>query len=187
MQDLSLYLLDLVQNSLRAGCTKVHISLNFGSNCLTLTVQDNGCGMNEEQSRQALSPFYTTRMERTVGLGLPLFRMACEQTGGSFSLFSQEGKGTTVVGKFCTNQIDCPPLGKIGDTMAVLISGNEAVQFYLEASRGTNRFQFDTQQVKEILHDVPIRTSEVVIFLSQYIEEQTQIIRGGVMENEKSC
>ncbi len=186
MQDLSLYLLDLVQNSLRAGCTQVTVSLAWKGDLLTLAIRDDGCGMDREQCEKAFSPFYTTRAGQG-GFGLPLFRMACEQTGGTASLISCVGEGTTVIGMFCINHVDCPPLGNLGDTMAALIAGNENVRFCLTASRESRRFSMDTAQILESLQGVPLSTPEVVIFLAKYIEEQTQIIRGGVEENEKSC
>ena len=186
MQDLSLFLLDLVQNSLRAGCTWVKISLAFCGETLTLSVQDNGCGMEKAQCEKAFSPFYTTKTKRG-GFGLPLFRMACEQTGGTASLSSCAGEGTTVAGVLCINHIDCPPLGKLGDTMAALIAGNESIRFCLTASGKDRRFSLDTDQIVKSLQGVPLSTPEIVIFLAKYIEEQTQIIRGGVEENEKSC
>ena len=166
MQDLSLYLLDLVQNSLRAGSTWVSVSFILDGDRLTLSVQDIGCGMGKDQCEKAFSPFYTTKKERG-GFGLPLFRMACEQTGGTASLISCVGKGTTVTGLFCTNHIDCPPLGKLGDTMTALIAGNENVRFCLTASREGRRFSLDTAQILKSLRGMPLGTPEVVIFLKQ--------------------
>lgn len=137
-------------------------------------------------AKRRFPPFYTTKTKRG-GFGLPLFRMACEQTGGTASLSSCAGEGTTVAGVLCINHIDCPPLGKLGDTMAALIAGNESIRFCLTASRKDRRFSLDTDQIVKSLQGVPLSTPEIVIFLAKYIEEQTQIIRGGVEENEKSC
>ena len=187
MQDLSLSVLDLAQNSIRAQSTWVRIELGFAEDWLTVRISDDGCGMDEIQRAKALSPFYTTKRRGRGGMGLPLFRRACERTGGGVSLKSTPGKGTAVEGVLCTGHSGCPAFGNMGETMAALIALNSEIRFSLTMSREGRAFQFDTQQIKEELQGVPLSTPEIVIFLTQYIEEQIQIIRGGAIQNEKSC
>ncbi|HBT64126.1 MAG TPA: ATP-binding protein, partial [Ruminococcaceae bacterium] len=96
MRELSLYILDIAQNSISAGASLIEISVeeNTQSDFLTITITDNGCGMSSEQISLVTDPFYTTRTTRRVGLGLPLFRMAAEQAGGNLGIESVLGKGT---------------------------------------------------------------------------------------------
>ena len=124
-------IMELIKNAYDADATKCWLYYEASSKSLILA--DNGCGMEKAQCEKAFSPFYTTKTKRG-GFGLPLFRMACEQTGGTASLSSCAGEGTTVAGVLCINHIDCPPLGKLGDTMAALIAGNESIRFCLTAS-----------------------------------------------------
>ena len=90
MQELSLNVLDVAQNSISAGASLIEISVteSTAEHSLTVMIKDNGCGMTPEQVRNVTDPFYTTRTTRKVGLGVPLFKMACEMTGGSFTIDS---------------------------------------------------------------------------------------------------
>ena len=88
--------MDITQNSISAGATEIGISVyeNEAVNELTITITDNGKGMTEEQVRSVTDPFYTTRTTRPVGLGVPLFKMEAEMTGGDFEIKSTLGVGT---------------------------------------------------------------------------------------------
>ena len=125
MKELSLHILDIAQNSISAGCTELELSLTEGDGQLTLIIRDNGRGMAPEFLASVTDPFTTTRTTRKVGLGLPLLRMAAEQTGGSLAIESTVGVGTTVTARFCTGHIDCPPLGDMAGTVALLVQGVE--------------------------------------------------------------
>ena len=99
MKELSLNILDVAKNSVRAGASLIEIKLSLDSDAwLTVTITDNGCGMEADFLQHVTDPFYTTRTTRKVGLGLPFFKMGAEQTGGSFEIKSTLGKGTSVTG-----------------------------------------------------------------------------------------
>ena len=123
MKELSLHILDIAQNSISAGCTRLELSLTEQDGQLTLVIGDNGRGMTPEFLSSVTDPFTTTRTTRKVGLGLPLLRMAAEQTGGSLAIESTVGVGTTVTVRFCSGHIDCPPLGDMAGTVALLVQG----------------------------------------------------------------
>jgi signal transduction histidine kinase len=131
VEDLSLHLLDIAENSLKAGARRISISVeeNKTSNTLKLTIEDNGRGMDEETCRKALSPFYSTKKTTPYGLGLPLLAQAAEETGGALSLESEKGRGTKVVVVFNTAHIDMKPLGDIERTVITLQLSHPEVEF----------------------------------------------------------
>ena len=125
MKELSLHVLDVAQNSISAGATRLELTLTEDAGgWLTVVIADNGRGMTPEFLSRATDPFTTTRTTRKVGLGLPLYRMAAEQTGGTLDIQSAEGVGTTVTARFDRKHLDCPPLGDLAGTVALLIQGS---------------------------------------------------------------
>ena len=131
MEELSLNILDIAQNSVRANATRVDITVAElpAEDRLVITITDNGCGMTPEQVAHVEDPFYTTRTTRKVGLGVPFFKMAALMTGGDFSICSQPGEGTEVRAVFGLTHIDRMPLGNMADTMCILMGCNEQINF----------------------------------------------------------
>lgn len=172
MKELSLHILDIAQNSISAGCTTLNLSLVETNHVLTLTIADNGRGMSPEFLAAVTDPFTTTRTTRKVGLGLPLLRLAAEQTGGSLHLESAVGVGTTVRAIFHTDNIDCPPLGDMASTVAMLIQGAPEVHFIYERAAGGGSFRLDTGEVREILGpDISLADVEIFLWIQEYIGE----------------
>ena len=182
MRELSLNILDIAQNSIAAGAslTTITVAENTVKHELTITVSDNGCGMTAEQVANVLDPFFTTRTTRKVGMGIPLFKMAAEQTGGSFTITSQVGVGTKVEALFKTDSIDFTPLGDVTSTVVILISMNTDRDFIYTRSRDSESFTLNTAEMREILGGVPLDEPEVVQWMKDYINEQTNILLGGV-------
>ncbi len=176
MQELSLNILDIAQNSVKAGATEIRISLEQTGSQLCIIVADNGCGMTPEQLENVTDPFFTSRTTRAVGLGVPFFKMAAEQTGGEFSIESQVSIGTTVKAVFCTDHIDCLPIGNMADTIFVFISCNEHIDFYYSHKTQKGHFESDTVQLREILDGVPFSQPEVAAFLREYFKENIEEI-----------
>ena len=112
MKELSLNILDISENSVKAKASLIEITLSETEDILTISITDNGVGMTEETRRSVIDPFYTTRTTRKVGLGIPLFKFAAEQTGGGIEISSKhkdefpEDHGTTVKATFFKNHID---------------------------------------------------------------------------------
>ncbi len=96
MRELSLNVMDVAQNSVSAGAKLIGIDVLENTDSLVINIRDDGKGMTPEQVKSVTDPFYTTRTTRDVGLGVPLFKLAAEQTGGSFAISSEPGKGTLV-------------------------------------------------------------------------------------------
>lgn len=181
MRELSLNVLDIVQNSISAGAPLIEteISENRQEHTTTIRITDNGKGMSEEQVKSVIDPFFTTRTTRKVGMGIPLFKMAAEQTGGSFSIDSVLGEGTVVTANFRTDSVDFTPLGDIASTVIVLITMNTDRDFVYKHAVDAREFVLDTRSVKEILGDVPLDTPEVSAWLRDYMNENMQNLYGG--------
>ena len=179
MREISLNILDIAQNSISAQAALIEIELSQQNNILTVTITDNGKGMTPEQLRKVRDPFFTTRTTRKVGMGIPLFKMAAEMTGGSFDIKSALGKGTTVTAVFRTDNIDFTPVGDMAATMCSLISMNTDIDFVYRRINGDKEFTLDTRQMREILGDVPLSSPEVTQFISDFICENTTEITGG--------
>ena len=177
MKELSLHILDIAQNSISAGCTELELSLTEGDGQLTLVIGDNGRGMTPEFLSSVTDPFTTTRTTRKVGLGLPLLRMAAEQTGGSLAIESKVGVGTTVTARFCSRHIDCPPLGDMAGTVALLIQGAPEVNtVYTHATR-RGSFTFDTREIRAVVgEDISLAEPEVAMWMRSYLEELEQSV-----------
>ena len=172
MQELSLNILDIAQNSVRAKASLVTITMEEDTveKTLRLSVADNGCGMTEEQVAHAMDPFFTTRTTRKVGLGISFFKLTAEATGGSFSIDSTLGAGTTTA-FYHTGHIDMMPVGDMVSTMVTLISMNPEMDFVYRHTLDGRQFVLDTREIKEVLEDVPIDAPEVVQFIRETLLE----------------
>ena len=175
MQELSLNVLDVAQNSVRAGASLITILVTEepDKDLLTIVIGDDGCGMSPSQVRQVQDPFFTTRTTRRVGLGVPLFKMAVEMSGGGLSIQSREGEGTVVTATFGLSHIDRMPLGDINGTVAALIQCNPAIDFVYTRAVGSRAMTLDTREFRQILGDVPLDAPEVSAFIREYLEENT--------------
>lgn len=173
MRELSLNILDIVQNSITAGATliTVRVEETSAADRLTIAVADNGKGMTTEQVARVMDPFYTTRTTRKVGMGIPLFRMAAEMTGGSLSVESAPGVGTTTAATFCLSHIDRMPLGDIADTMVTLIRLNPQLDFVYRHTVDDKVFELDTRALRDILGYVPLNEPEVIGWISDYFTQ----------------
>ncbi|MBN1756156.1 ATP-binding protein [bacterium] len=151
MEDLSLHILDLVENSIQAGATRVEILVaeEPGKDQLTIKIKDNGKGMDAETQSKVLDPFFTTRTTRRVGLGLSLFRQAARETGGDMTIVSEPGKGTLLEAVFQFSHIDRKPLGNLAETLMTLVTGNPDITFVFEYRGPEGDFRLDTSEIKE--------------------------------------
>ena len=179
MKELSLNILDIAENSVKAGATLTEITLSETDDTLTITIKDDGCGMSKEVLESVTNPFYTTRTTRPVGLGIPLFKLAAEQTGGNIEIHSKvksescDLHGTSVKALFYKNHIDFTPLGDIVSTMTTLIQGSPQIDFEFLHVSDRFRVSLDTRQLREILgEEIPLSSPEILLWISQYLGEQ---------------
>jgi hypothetical protein len=178
MTDLSLHILDIVQNSISAQANNIEININENvpENKYTIEIRDDGVGMDEEMLKNVTDPFFTTRTTRKVGVGLSLFQQNAEQTGGNMTLESKPGEGTTVKAIFGYNHIDRLPLGDMAGTMTLLIGANPKIRFVYNHITPLSEFEFDTNEVKEELGKVPINHPDILKALKELIEENLEMI-----------
>ncbi len=174
MKELSLHLLDVAKNSVTAGAGHISLALEEDEKGrLTVAIADDGCGMSPEFLAQATDPFTTTRTTRKVGLGLPLYRLAAEQTGGGLRVESAEGRGTTVTAVFDRNHLDCPPLGDVAGTVAMLIQGSPNLCWSYRHTTPKGTAELSTDALREVLgEDVPLDAPEVFSWICEYLAEQ---------------
>ena len=131
MEDLSLHILDIVENSLRANARNIEIQIieNRTEDTLTLEVKDDGEGMSEETRAHAADPFFTTKNGKKTGLGLPFLAQSAREAGGKLEIESAEGKGTTVRAVFQRSHIDRKPIGSLEETLRCLTATHPGVNF----------------------------------------------------------
>ena len=178
MKDLSLNLLDIAENSVKAEATLTQLLLTQEGDILTFQVVDNGRGMTEEILKGVVDPFYTTRTTRKVGMGLPLLRMAAEMTGGTMEVESRhrdaypDNHGTVVTAVFHTDHIDCPPVGDMVATVTTLIQGHPDTDFLFRHTFGDTVVELDTRQLREVLGDVSLAEYEVLQWITGYLTDQ---------------
>lgn len=178
MKELSLNILDIAQNSIKANAAHVEIRLTQQGKWLTIQITDDGKGMSPEFAANAANPFTTTRTTRKVGMGLPLFKLAAEQTGGTFSLTSRqalregEDHGTTVTATFDTSHVDCEPLGNVTETILTLIQGNPelSLNYIYKTEAGERRLS--TDEMRQMLgDDVPLNDPEVLAWVRDFLQQ----------------
>ncbi len=178
MKELSLNILDIVENSTKAKAEIVEITIIDKNKDFSITIKDDGCGMNEATLLSVSDPFYTTRTTRKVGMGIPLFRFAAEQTGGTLTITSKHidefpaDHGTTLTATFDKSHIDFTPLGDIISTMVTLIQGHPNVDFVLRHQLEDKIIMLDTRELRAVLEDVPLDTFEVLLWIKENLEEQ---------------
>ena len=176
MKELSLNILDVTKNSVTAGADTITIALDLATDgWLEFKLTDNGCGMSEEVCRRVTDPFYTTRTTRKVGMGLPLLKLASEQTGGEMKIESstEVGKsGTLLTATFNTNSIDFMPVGDIVSTVCILISGSPDIHFIFRDISPDGIVMIDTSELKAVLGDeISLAEPEIVAWIGDYLKE----------------
>lgn len=173
MQELSLNVLDIAQNSIKAKSTLTIISIfkSIDEKTLIIKIEDNGCGMTEEQVQHVIDPFYTTRTTRKVGLGVPFFKMSAEMTGGGFEIKSTPNIGTVVTAKYNYEHIDMMPIGDMASTIVSLVSVNPDIDFVYHSKINDKEFTLDTREVRIILEGIPLNSNEVLTFIRDFINE----------------
>jgi signal transduction histidine kinase len=184
MRDLSLHLMDIMQNSITAEAKKIFVGIKAckDKDRLEIEITDDGMGMDENLMKHVTDPFVTTRTTRKIGLGIPLLKASSERAGGVLAIKSVFGRGTTLEASFQIGNIDRIPLGSIEETFTSVITANLDTEFELFLSNGKEEFRFNSFEVKERLGDLSITNYEVIVWIKEYIQEGIKIIFGGVLD-----
>jgi len=179
MKEIALHIMDIAQNSVRAGAKEISVSLSesLSTDTLTLTIADDGKGMDEETRRRAADPYFTSRTTRKVGLGLPLLQMNASLAGGRMTIDSAPGRGTTVVATFGYRHVDRPPLGDVSGTIALLILSNPGINIiYSHICKGAG-WSISTREIREELGEDAVTDLTIVRALREIIGENVREVR----------
>jgi len=182
MDELSLNILDIAQNSISAEASLVEIDIeeNDSSDRIIIRVKDNGKGMSDDFLKTVEDPFITTRTTRKIGLGISFLKEAAEMTGGRIELKSELGVGTTISAFFVKSHIDRQPIGNLTETIITLVTLNPDIDFYIKYIVNENEFVFSTQEVKVLLgDDTPLNSPAIASFLTEYVSEHIENLSGG--------
>ncbi len=181
MRELSLHILDIIQNSISAQATEIKLSIkeDLSNDLLTIVIEDDGVGMDEKLQEKVLDPFVTSRTTRKVGLGLSLFKAAAKQCDGDLEIESELGVGTKVKVEFKYSHIDRAPLGDIVGTLITILSAEPDFEFIYSHQVNQREFILTTGEIKEQLGDVKLSNSQVINWLRDYLKEQINNLYGG--------
>ena len=172
MKDLSMQILDIVRNSVEANAKDIFVSMKIEpNNVLTIRFEDNGRGMSPEMVKNVTDPFVTTRTTRKVGMGLSLIKMNAELTGGTLSIESEQGKGTTVSISFNLSHIDCLPFGDLGSVFSMLLGGNPGHNFVFDFSAKDDEFSINSDEIWVMIQETGISQLKMMIFLKEMINK----------------
>lgn len=181
MHEISLHILDLVENSTGAGASKVMVTLEEDSHRdeLRLCIVDNGRGMDAGLVAKVTDPFVTSRTTRKVGLGLPLMDMTTRLCGGTLRIESTPGSGTTVESSWQLSHLDRPPLGNIAATVKAILVMNPDILFQYTHRVDDRSFSLDSGEIRAALGDLPLTQPDVLDWIDQYLKENLSILYGG--------
>ena len=183
MKELSMHILDLVQNSISAGADLIKVTIQEDTikNLMIISVSDNGKGMDKDTADRAKDPFFTSRTTRKIGLGIPLLLAAAKRCEGDLTIDSRLGEGTKVTAYFRYDHIDRAPLGNIWSMMSGVIACNGEIDFEYTHIYNDHRFQMKTSDIRGVLKDVPITSPEVIGWIEEYLKENINSLYGGVI------
>ena len=174
MEDLSLHILDIAENSVNAGARNISIVVDedLQRDCLTVEIADDGKGMSAEVAERAADPFYTTRKTRRIGMGLALLKEAAEMASGRLEIRSVPNSGTTIRATFQLNNIDRKPLGNMAETITALVATENQVNILYRHSRGGKIVEFDSKHVENQLGDILLNSIEALSLVRTYLEQE---------------
>lgn len=171
MLELALHILDIAENSIRAGATHlwIRINENDADDVLSIEITDDGVGMDERERTMALDPFYTTKKVRRVGLGLPMLCQAAERAGGSLELISERGQGTTVRVHFQKSHWDRQPLGDVPGVLMTIVASSPELDIQYEHKCNGRMFLFRTEELRAMLEGIPLNRVEVLTYIKEHV------------------
>ncbi len=179
MRDVSLHILDIAENSIRAKAKLVRINIYEDKDEMRFEIIDDGIGMDEELLKMVLDPFFTTKDERKkkFGLGLPLLKQNVEQSDGKFRIESKKGEGTKVFFSINKNHIDALPLGNLEETLWILMTVYEGVDILFTYKKNGQIVKIDSRELKEVFEGVSLSDPQVTGYVKQFINENLNSIK----------
>lgn len=178
MKDIAFHLTDIVENGIRAGADRIAVRLLLEGDDFTVSIADNGRGMEAATLRQVTNPFYTTRNTRRVGLGLPFLFQNAEQCGGRAEIHSRPGQGTEVEAHFPLRNIDCPPTGDLAGTLMQIIVGNPGIELSVDMRCEGRTEGITRRELIEVLDGVPLGHPKVAILIREMLASLMNAVFG---------
>jgi len=179
MEDLSLHILDIAENSVAADADRIEIIIieDKKKGLLTLEINDNGKGMDEETRKKAMDPFFTSKTTRRFGLGLPLLAAATRAADGDISILSNPKEGTRIKARFSYSHIDRKPLGNINQTILILAMGNPDLNFIYKHIINGRAYCLNTKKIKATFKDKSMNSLEGIKLLKEKLEEMQKKLK----------
>lgn len=186
MKEISLHILDIVENSLRAKAKKVRISIleDTRENNLELIIEDDGEGMDEETLKRVRDPFFSGQSKK-VGMGIPLLDQLAKQCQGNLEILSEKGKGTTLRATFQRDNLDLPPLGKLADTLCVIMASHPEVELEFVHRIDDCEWLFNSKKMEKELELTGESQGMILPAIREWIEYQEEILKGGIEDENK--
>ena len=171
MRELALHILDIAENSAAAGAGSVLIEVreSLEHDRLLIRVSDDGRGI--DASLKEANAFYTSKCDKSYGLGIPLLKQAAEQCDGSFRIGPRPEGGTEVVAEFRLGHMDRMPLGDIGSTAAAFVGGHPEVDLEVVMELEGDEYRFSTRELRKELEGLPLNVPQVLEYIRQEINE----------------
>ncbi len=185
-RDLSQHILDIAENGVAAGATLLHIDIyeDFCEDRLSISIRDNGWGMDDQTLKRVTDPWFTTRTTRNVGLGIPFFKQTAEMCGGEFEIHSKADQGTVTRASFQHSHIDRPPLGDLVGTLLCIMVGFPDLDLVYHHCVDDRTFTLDTREIREVLGaEVPLSDPEILAFLRSNLQAGVSAL-GGELTSE---
>lgn len=184
MEDLAMQMLEIIMNSVHAGSRNIKVEIvdSEAEDLVSMTIADDGKGMNKALLQRVADPFMTTRETRKIGMGVPFMKGLTEQCGGTFSIKSKPGEGTTLVATVRRSHIDTPPMGDLGEMMMNSIQADEDIDYEFRYRTDVNEFVFDTREAKEMLEGVSLLEPSILLWVRDYIREGVETAKAAPAE-----
>lgn len=177
MRELSLHIMDIVQNSIDAKASLIKISIKEANNILFIEIKDNGLGLTDNQLHLVEKTVFSTKEGNSRGRGIKLFKNAAISSGGNFNITSVPNKGTAIKAKF--NLLNSNFLGDISSTVRLLIHCNPDLDFVFFHKVNDLSYCLDTRDIKKMLGDISISNNGVSVWINDYLKNNEKIIYGG--------
>ena len=178
MEDLSLHVLDVAENSITAGARTISIILTEDSarDLLIIEIADDGKGMSSDVVEKVADPFFTSRTTRKVGMGLALFQEAATAANGFMEVESIPGQGTTVRATFQLSHVDRKPLGNMVETIASLLCFGAEIDLHYVHMRGGNKVIFDSKELRDELGGIPFNSAKGINVIRGYLNQEEEAL-----------
>ncbi len=179
MLEIAKHVLDVTENSIRAGADIIEIDIteNTAKDLLSVEIRDNGGGMTEDVAKTATDPFFTTKDCKSVGLGIALLKQAVEASGGSFILESQKDRGTKLCACFKHSHIDRQPLGDMSGVITAVIASNPEVDIVYTHSKNSGSFTWNSSCLRKDIEDIALNNAKVLAFIKQSINDELKNLK----------